>query len=151
MLPRLADGKVMLMDDTVAAFVARYKAMGLKGTPATPQEVTALEQQLGVVFPAAYKAFLFILGRDGGPDFIGLDCTIRHLPSLREGAEELLQEFGSPFPLPEKAVVFLMNQGYYFVYFVAEQMMEDPPVFAYLEGHSMPVQKADTFSAWLAL
>jgi hypothetical protein len=140
-----------LMDEKVEAFIARYQGMGLEGTPASREEVVALEKELGVTFPAAYKAFLFVLGRDGGSDFIGSDCTTRHLPGLRGGADDLLRRNGTPFTLPEKAVVFLMHQGYYFVYFLADQRSEDPPVFAYLEGDPAPVKKAESFSAWLAL
>jgi SMI1-KNR4 cell-wall len=139
------------MTDSIAAFVSRYKALGLTGTPAALHEVEALERQLGVVFPEAYKAFLLILGRDGGPDFVGSDCTIGEVPTLREGAERLLRAQGSPFRLPEQAVVFLMHQGYSFLFFVADGTVEDPPVFAYLEGDPGPIQKAESFSAWLAL
>jgi SMI1 / KNR4 family (SUKH-1) len=108
------------MDEKVAAFVRRYEAMGLRGTPASPEEIAALEQQLGVRLPAAYKAFLFILGRDGGTDFIGSDCTIRRLPKLREWAQDLLRRCGSPYMLPDTAFVFMMHQGYSFFYFVAD-------------------------------
>jgi hypothetical protein len=139
------------MDDKVAAFITRFEAMGLEGTPASPEEVAALEKQLGVKFPAAYTAFLLVLGRDGGSDFIGSDCTIRHLPALREGADNLLRRSGSQYTLPKEAFVFLMHQGHYFVYFLADQTSEDPPVFAYLEGDAAPVKKAPSFSAWLAL
>jgi hypothetical protein len=139
------------MDDPVGPFVSRYKALGLTGTPATPEEVRTMEKQLGVSFPAAYKAFLLVLGRDGGPDFVGSDCTLRHLPGLRAGAESLLKSCGSPFQLPEKAFVFLMHQGYVFAYFVADGTTEDPPVYSYMEGESAPVQKAERFSVWLEL
>jgi hypothetical protein len=139
------------MDDKVASYMARYKAMGLEGTPATAQAVAALEKQLGLTFPVAYRAFLLILGRDGGPDFTGFDCSIRVVPKLREWAEELLAECGSPFVLPANAVVFLMNQGYYFVYFLADRGSDDPAVYAYLEGQQAPDQKAESFSAWLQL
>lgn len=139
------------MDESVSAFVSRYRALGLTGTPAPPEEVDALERQLGLVFPKSYRAFLFILGRDGGPDFVGTDCTIRHLPKLRGAAEDLLRACGSSFQLPDKAVVFFMHQGYTFAYFVANGRTEDPPVFLYTEGDREPTQKADTFSAWLEL
>lgn len=137
--------------DNVAAYIARFEAMGLTGDPATALEVTELEKQLGLTFPTAYKAFLLLLGRDGGPDFKGSDCTIRHLPALRKGAEELLRTSDSPFELPEKAVVFLMHQGYFFAYFVADLASADPPVFGYREYEPAPVRQAESFSAWLAL
>jgi hypothetical protein len=139
------------MDKIVAQFVRLYEAMGLEGAPASSEEVAALEQQLGVKFPAAYKAFLFILGRDGGSDFIGSDCTVRQLPKLRGWAEDLLRRCGSQYALPEKAVVYLMHQGYSFFYFVADQTSDDPEVHAYLEGDPAPVKKAESFTAWLTL
>jgi hypothetical protein len=139
------------MDDKVAAFIARFEAMGLDGTPASTGEVAAVQEQLGLPFPAAYKAFLLILGGDGGPDFVGSDCTIYHLPRLRAGAEDLLRRCGSPFLLPERAIVYLMHQGYYFVYFLADGASEDPSVFSYLEGDPAPVENAESFSAWLTL
>lgn len=133
------------------AFVSRLVALGLTGTPATLAEVEGLEQQFNVKLPAAYTAFLLILGRDGGPDFIGSDCTIRHLPGLRVAAEELIKKSGSQFQLPRKPVVFLMHQGYSFVYFVADETSEDPPVFFYQEGDAAPMKKAERFTDWLLL
>ena len=115
------------MDSAVGTFIERYQGLGLKGTPATIEEIERLERQLGMEFPAAYKAFLLILGRDGGPDFVGSDCTIRTLPSLRMSAEQMLRSAGSQFVLPDKAVVFLMHQGYYFAFFVTDGRADDPP------------------------
>jgi hypothetical protein len=137
--------------EAVADFVERYRALGLTGTPAAAQEVEALGRQLGVVLPAAYQAFLLILGRDGGPEFIGSDCTVRHVPALQRGAVELLRRGGSPAILPEKAVVFLMHQGYSFFHFVADGKADDPPVFRYCEGEPAPSCVAASFSAWLRL
>lgn len=151
MLRRLPEFGLHSMDDKVTAFLRRYEAMGLEGTPASPDEVAALEHQLGMKFPGAYKAFLFILGRDGGSDFIGSDCTIRHLPNLRRGAEDLLRRCGSQYTLPAKAFVFLMHQGYSFFYFVADQTSDDPAVYGYLESDPAPVKKSDSFTAWLTL
>jgi hypothetical protein len=139
------------MDESVASFVSRYTTAGLTGMPATPDEVESLERRLGIVFPAAYRAFLLILGRDGGPHFAGTDCTIQHLPHLRKAAEELLSTCCSPFRLPEKAVVFLMHQGYVFAYFLADNESADPPVFLYREGESKPEKIAETFTTWLQL
>lgn len=138
------------MDDNVAEFVGRYEAMGLEGTPASPEEVASLEQEYAAKLPAAYKAFLFILGRDGGSDFIGSDCTIHHLPKLRGWAEDLLRRSGSEYELPERAFVFLMHQGYSFFYFVVDQASEDPPVYAYREGEPAPSKKAESFTACLS-
>ncbi len=113
-----------------------------------PKAGPAMDEKVAA-FITRYEAMG--LEGDGGSDFIGSDCTIRSVPKLREGAEELLERCGSQYTLPKEAVVFLMHQGYYFVYFLAENGTDDPPVFAYQEGDSAPVMKAETFSAWLAL
>jgi hypothetical protein len=73
------------------------------------------------------------------------------VPRLRAGAEDLLRRCGSRDTLPEPALVYLMHQGYYFVYVLADRASEDPPVFSYLEGDPAPVEKAESFSAWLVL
>jgi hypothetical protein len=139
------------MHESAAKFVQRFRVMGLTGTPAAPVAIHALEDQLGVVFPAAYVALLLILGRNGGPDFCGTDCTIPQIRSNWEGAVQLLKENHSSFALPEKAVVFMMHQGYNFCYFVADGTADDPPVYAYMDGDPMPMRKADSISAWLEL
>ena len=141
----------IVIGEPIAEFVSRYEALGLDGTPAAPDEVKTLERELGVVFPAAYTAFLLILGRDGGPDFEGSDCTIRHVPNLRDWAGNLVGSQGSVFRLPKNAVVFIMHQGYSFHFFVADGSSEDPPVFAFVEGDAAPSLKAESFSAWLGL
>lgn len=68
-----------------------------------------------------------------------------HLPDLREIAEQLLQENNQP-PLPAQAFVFLMHQGYQFLYFVADGKNDDPPVYGYLEGEQGIVKKFEHFS-----
>jgi hypothetical protein len=84
--------------------------------------------------------------------------TQDRLPETRPAAKEnpaatasMLRSQGSPFRLPERAVVFLMHQGYFFVFFVADGATEDPPVFACQEGDPGPSRHAESFSAWLEL
>jgi hypothetical protein len=141
----------VMMEEPVAKYFSRYEALGLDGTPAIPEEIETLQRLVGIVFPAAYKAFLLILGRDGGPDFEGSDCTIRHVPKLRDWAENFLREQGSAFRLPQNAVVFIMHQGYSFRFFAADSGSEDPPVFAFDEGDAAPRLQAESFSTWLTL
>ena len=63
---------------------------------------------------------------------------------IKEGAEELLEDDdtwlieergaeGNPFELPDDAFIFLMHQGYQFMYFHTADRNEDPPVYYYLE------------------
>jgi hypothetical protein len=136
------------MYDRVHDFIAHYATRGLTGTPCLPAEVAALEGELGVKLPAAYRAYLLHMGRS--PDvFVGTDWALRYLRRLQSGARTLLTENGEPFELPPKAFVFLMHQGYQFMYFIADGLNDDPAVYYYLEGHSGPERRAEHFSEWL--
>ena len=137
------------MNDTIAEYVSRFRSLGLDGGAATDGEVAELERSAGVL-PASYKAYLLIAGREPPRAWVGSDCTIRHLPGLREGAEELLRENGQP-PLPARAFVFLMHQGYQFFYFEADGKDEDPPVLHYLEGQPNVVRRFERFSELVAV
>ena len=70
---------------------------------------------------------------------------------MREWADEMLAENGRPFELPPGAFVFLMHQGYQFMYFVCDGATDDPPVYYYLEGQPAVERKAERFSDWLEL
>jgi len=138
-----------IVTDRVAAFVEQYKAAGLNGTPCRPADVEALEAEAGVHLPAAYRAYLLLMGLIPDPLFTGTDCSLHHLHGLREAADELLAENGRPFELPPVAFVFLMHQGYQFMYFVCGEATDDPPVYHYMEGEPVAVRKAERFSEWL--
>ena len=140
------------MGDT-AEFVARYRALGLGGSPLTPDEVAALERHLGLPLPAAYRAYLRIAGAEPPPELVGSDCHGDYLYLLRAGAEGLLRECGRPFDLPADAVVFLMHQGYQFFFFRADGCTADPPVFYFIEGMTTPAapeRRFERFSDWVA-
>ncbi len=56
----------MYLDDVIA----QYESLGLPPTSGcTDSEILSLEQQLGLVLPAAYSEFLRWGGRDAGPIF----------------------------------------------------------------------------------
>jgi hypothetical protein len=67
------------------------------------------------------------------------------MPDLHRAADTLLREDGQPL-LPKNAFVFLMHQGYHFMYFIADGQSDDPPVYYYLEGELRMVRKFDRFS-----
>jgi hypothetical protein len=138
------------MNETVAQFLTRFRSQGLTGEPCSPEDVAAQERHLGLPLPAAYQAYLLIAGCYPPPALVGSDCTLGYLFHLREWAAELLQECGTAFELPTDAVVFLVHQGYQFLYFRADGSTEDPAVFYYRERRPEPVPHAARFSDWVA-
>src|SRR5437764_15449035 len=98
--------------------------------PCTQSEVEEMERQLGLSFPPAYREFLLWMGHDAGEMLAGSNYRWHELPTLREWAVELLSGNNFPQALPEDAVVFLMHQGYQFMFFRASEG-SDPAVYYY--------------------
>jgi hypothetical protein len=138
------------MKPAVEAFVNQYQSLGLTGTPCSPDDVAAAERHLGVPLPAAYWAYLLVAGHYPPPALVGSDCDIGFLYKMREWSGILLRESGNPFALPSNAVVFLMHQGYQFMYFLADGVTNDPAVFYYREFRPAPVLHAERLSEWIA-
>jgi hypothetical protein len=139
--------------DAVAAAVERIREGGLAGErpleglgEAEIREVA--RRQGAAALPAVYGRFLGRLGRSAGDFLRGSDFLYPDLLPLKDYARELLEEDEAASALGPEHFVFLMHQGYQFLYFDATEA-EDPPVYLYLEGEGEPVQVADSFSAWL--
>ena len=132
----------------VEHYLDLYFAAGLSGTGARPEEIAELEAWLGQALPAAYRAWLLLVGRLPPPQLIGSHCEFHHLRELQTWAAELLHENGDDIRLPQHSFVFLMHQGYYFAYFPLDGS-DDPPVFSWQEGRDAAVTKAEVrFSLW---
>lgn len=101
--------------------------------PCSPEEIRALEEQLGLSLPGAYKEFLLWMGHNAGSFLRGSDCFYQDLRHLREWAIELLEENDFSETLPNDAFVFFMHQGYQFA-FLRTCEGDDPPVYYYHEG-----------------
>jgi hypothetical protein len=104
--------------------------------------------------PKAYIAFLSVMGWGAGHFLTGIDVFYPQVLRIREGAEALLDEDGSPFNLSPNHFVFSMHQGYQFNYFDAGAGEDDPAVYDYIEGEmegKLPVKIADRFSEYLLL
>lgn len=101
--------------------------------PCSEDEVRALEVSLGIELPNSYRNFLLAMGRSAGSLFIGSSAFYESLFELREWAQELLEENEVRDPLPPDAFVFLMHQGYQFM-FLRNSEGEDPPVRSYNEA-----------------
>jgi hypothetical protein len=125
-----------------------YVAAGLSGAGARPEEIAELESLLGRSLPAAYRAWLLLVGRLPPSQLIGSHCEFHRLRELQTWAAELLHENGDAYRLPEYSFVFLMHQGYYFAYFALDGS-DDPPVFSWQEGQDAALtMAAERFSMW---
>lgn len=98
------------------------------------EEIQKLERQHNVVFPISYRTFLKNFGHGiGGKVMSDIDFLYDSLDSLTNIAKnEILIEDGDPI-LPKQAFVFAMRNGEQFMFFDANGLDEDPPVFYYLE------------------
>ncbi|MBE9048716.1 SMI1/KNR4 family protein [Pleurocapsales cyanobacterium LEGE 10410] len=99
------------------------------------EEVQKLEKQHNVIFPLSYRIFLKNFGHGiGGKVMSDIDFLYNSLDSLTDIARnEILIEKGDPI-LPKQAFVFAMRYGEQFMFYDANGLNEDPPVFYYMEG-----------------
>lgn len=111
-------------------------------------EIEKLEAASQVVLPGAYKEFLCAIGKSAGEFLIGEDVFYSDILNLRGYADELLAESQAGFVLPKSAFVFLMHQGYQFLFFDTASG-EDPAVFHYMEKEAQPKEVFTNFSKWL--
>jgi hypothetical protein len=122
----------------------------------SPQEIEGIKSRQGVDYlPGLYVEYLAVLGKEDGDLHVGSDRLYSHLLLLKDWAKELLEENDQPFDLPADAFVFLMHQGYQFLYFPTANRDNDPPVFYYTEDPNleslMPQRKSDHLSEFLTI
>jgi hypothetical protein len=130
--------------------VVRQQAMdaGVPLSGCTEEELQGLEAVLGHHVPQVYRRFMLAAGKNPGPALAGTDCTFPTVLALRKWAEEILEEAGSSYALPEDAFVFSMHQGYEFLMMRLGDK-DDPPVCQYVEGDEEPVEQWGSFSDYL--
>ena len=114
----------------------------------TEEEVCILEQKSSHRLPAVYREFLKSVGWSAGNFLVGTDMFYPEVLSFRGAAERLLKQNNANYALSSNAFVFLMHQGYQFLFFHLEDN-DDPPVFHYIEPNKSPVRVSEKFSAWL--
>lgn len=139
----------MTRTDTEEELRDRYLLSGIATGPAKPEEIDFLEQSLGVQLPVAYRAYLRVCGTHPPKSLVGSDCVIGHVQDNHEAALEILSEDDAASTVPDNFVVFLMHQGYTFLYFPLDGS-DAPAVFSYLEGDGKPKQVADHLTHWVA-
>lgn len=99
------------------------------------EEIQKLEKQHNVIFPISYRIFLNNFGHGiGGKVMNDIDFLYDSISSLTDIARnEILVEKGDPI-LPKQAFVFAMRYGEQFMFFDANGLSEDPPIFYYMEN-----------------
>lgn len=117
----------------------------------TDKQIEELEARYKLKLPAAYIAFLKGKYPEVYPILTGSDYGYSYLVKLRNCAEELLQENGNPFQLAQNDFVFIMHQGYQFLFFPCGEDTDNPPVYYYLEGEPDKELKFDRFTDWIEL
>jgi SMI1 / KNR4 family (SUKH-1) len=136
-------------DDRTNHFLKEYRGLGFHGHPCLPSDIELIERYVGMPLPAAYRAFLLLMGRKPDSYFDGTDCSLSRLTQMQAAAHQLLVKSGNPFVLPANAFAFWMYQGYQFMYFLCEPETDDPAVFHYIQNESDALRTFGTFSEWL--
>lgn len=138
-----------VIDEIVEGIIALGLAAPDEIEGCTPDEIEEVEKRFALRLPGIYRAYLARLGRREGEFLIGSDFGYPTILTLREAAEELLAENNATITLPANAFVFLMHQGYQFLFFHADGVNDDPPVYWYMELSNEFVEHAPSFSAQL--
>jgi len=107
--------------------------LGKMCQPANQKEINSLELRLSNSLPQAYKEFLLWGGKNAGEIWGGSVYCITEILDIQDVASELLDEKNFPLALPKKSFVFLMHQGYQFMFFETSNG-DDPPVYFYTEN-----------------
>jgi hypothetical protein len=98
-------------------------------------DITRIEGTSGVQLPAAYKAFLRVVGKNAGQLMGDIDFLYEGVLALNARAAAILDNWEEgKLVLPAKAFVFSMRQGEQFMFFIADGRSDDPPVYYYFEG-----------------
>lgn len=120
----------------------------LKGC--TEESITKIESIYNIHLPRPYRFFLLHMGLSAGKFLQGSDFLYKDLTDLRKRAEILLKQCKAKFALAPTDFVFLVHQGYQFLFFKTNES-EDPPVFLYIEDDELPKQVSCSFSEWLTM
>lgn len=114
----------------------------------TAAEIEQIAADAGHPLPAAYRGFLATLGRGAGRFYVGTDIFYPSVLGLTDAARNLVGEDEAGLRLPEDAIVFIMHQGYQFMFIRATEG-DDPPVYYYMEQSGVFERKADKLTDFL--
>lgn len=130
-----------------------YDKLYVKGNPfriigCSNEEIDALQSELNITFPEAYRSFLLAFGKDLGGLFLDTEMFFDDLVENREVASEILEEENC-IELLNGMFVFSVYHGFQFLCFKIGAE-DDPPVFHYLEGNCKLEKISDHFSDYMA-
>jgi hypothetical protein len=91
------------------------------------EEIEEVEECQAVKLPVRYKLFLKECGRSAGRLLYDVDFLFPVIRDLKQKLEDVIEEDGADFHLPDNAFVFAAYQGAQYHYFVCDQ--DDPPTF----------------------
>jgi len=73
---------------------------------------------------------------------------MHQISDINTWSAELIAENNVASKFPERYFVYLMHQGYTFLWFPLDGS-DDPPCYCYLEGDADSNPMADNFSQWV--
>jgi len=135
----------MKTDEVVNLLVRTKIAQPQEIVGYTEEEISELEQRVGLTLPTAYRDFLRTMGHRGGSFMVGTDFFYDDLPGLRDALIESFTQMRVDFHMPSDVLVFSSHQGYIFHFFRTTEG-DDPPVYGYSEADPTVRQKWPTFS-----
>ena len=122
------------------------------GSPvgASKEEVAALESQIGLKLPEAYRQYLVWMGRDFNGIFRGSNWFISDIESNREVLRGLLEEIGSSYELAPSHIVFFTHQGDMAAWFDAMGNEANPKCWFINDGMQEPCMSGNFTEVLLA-
>jgi hypothetical protein len=135
--------------DSEAEAAEAYQRQQIDFQGCSEAEIAELERRFDLVFPAAFRAFLEVMGKRHGALFAGSQCSLDEFDEIAQRAEDLLDETVDQVRLPSRSFVFLLRDGFQFCFLPTRGGAGDPPVFHYTEGDNEPEQIAPAFTAYL--
>ena len=128
-LVAMADHPPYVFRDTHRSLIDEHHRRLTTFTGFPRAEVGEVESRLGVRFPAVFREFLLQMAKSPGALFAGSDLAgLQDLDRFQADALELLRETDPSLSLPPAAVVFLIHQGYAFLYVLAVGGFDGPPM-----------------------
>ena len=112
------------------------------------EDINRIEKQASVLLPRAYKDFLISFGKKAG--FFASDVVFFYseILDLREELNEMIEEEGLDFEVPENAFVFSGYQGFQYHYFICDGR-GDPEIYRIMDGGESTQKVAESFSGYL--